>query len=298
MRRTIWGHESNVVQPATLWSRMSNSAQMRTTAQTDPNCAKKIKGDMPAFNVIRYYSYEGVDEDAASEVCASWVDATLILTVHVKSDSIHVAVKVAKFHGSDPNILARALAIKTHAMYGSGRKEVVRHKKTLDDYGAYGSTFINQANSDRPAFVIHEGSPDSSDAALLHHYCAMSLPNEHAMQQTLLAKCKTSRMAACFTHVASVALQVDIIPSLITGDPDKCPSFFTALLDIGAELFEDKLFPQETKILGAPELAQIRQEIDDLVHSVHTPTVTYELPSVNFHVQHRETASDSEEDDN
>ena len=103
-------------------------------------------------------------------------------------------------------------------------------------------------------------------------------------------------MAACFTHVASVALQVDIIPSLITGDPDKCASFFTALHDMKAELFGDQLLPEESRILGAPQLAQLRTMVYDLVQSVHGPAVPYEVPAAHFRVQHREMSSDSEEE--
>jgi hypothetical protein len=218
------------------------------------------------------------------------------VTVRVQSDMINVAVKVARFHRTDPNLLARALAMKTHAVYGSGGLEVARHKKRHEDYGEYGMTFIAQCRSDRPAFVIKEESDDSSRPDLLHLYCAMGLPDEHALQQTLLARCKNSMMAACFTHVASVALNLDIEETLITGDPDRCPSFLDALIQIGATVPDAMRIPQDTAFLTADHLHTMKETVEQLASSVHTATAHSELPLMQLHVSDRDAASESEVD--
>ena len=168
-----WGQRSSVQRPATLWSHMSDSAAVRNTALTDPNCGRKMQSELPTFDVVQYYTSVGFDEAAADAMCALWAPYTLILTVHVNSNSIDVAVKVATFDTYDANFLTRALALKTHKMYGSGKLDIVPRKKRLDDSGEYGDNFFAEWNADRPAFVIIEKSHDRPPREVLHHSCTL-----------------------------------------------------------------------------------------------------------------------------
>jgi len=191
-----WWRESFVPRPVSLWYHMGDSDSVRTTALTNVNCSETMDNATPAINVIQFYNFTGATDADAEHVCTTWKDKALILAVRVQSSSVNVAVKVAKFNGSDSNLLARALAKQTHTWYGSGTLDVVRHKKSLEDYGEYGTTYLAESNADRPAFVIKEIQDGGRSSHLLHCYGAMQQPNEHALQQTLLARCKNPLMAA------------------------------------------------------------------------------------------------------
>ena len=127
----------------------------------------------------------------------------------------------------------------------------------------------------------------------------MLLPHENTMQQTRLARCKNSRVAACFAHVASLALHVDINAHLITGDPDKCPSFLADLVDldrVGANVPNAMRIPQADAFLTEPELEKLRQEIENMDPCVQTPSEMRRLPLLQLHVREEDTASVSEAD--
>ena len=102
-------------------------------------------------------------------------------------------------------------------------------------------------------------------------------------------------MAACFTCVASVALQVDINETLFTGNPDKCPAFLADLVEIGASIPSDMRIPQQKEFLTQPEMDDIRLKIHDLVPDMQPPTVMRDLPLLGQHVIYIEPASDSED---
>ena len=103
-------------------------------------------------------------------------------------------------------------------------------------------------------------------------------------------------MAACFTHVASVALHVDINASLITGDPNKCPSFLADLVKFGATVPNEMRIPQAKAFLTKPKLEEIRQNIENMVSCVHTPRGMRRLPLLQFDVRDIDTASASDDD--
>ena len=102
-------------------------------------------------------------------------------------------------------------------------------------------------------------------------------------------------MAACFTHVASVALQVDIDDTFITGHPDNCPAFLAALLHIGACIPSDMRIPQQKAFLTRPQMDDISLKMYDLLPDMQPPTVMRDLPLLGQHVIYIEPASDSED---
>ena len=118
--------------------------------------------------MVPYYTYVGFHAAAADAVCASWMAYAPLLTVRIKSNSIAVAVIVPTSNTSHPNFLSRALALKTHKVYGSGSLDIVRHKQKSEDHGEYDNTFIAACNAERPAFIIKEKAHASLPDEMFH----------------------------------------------------------------------------------------------------------------------------------
>ena len=82
------------------------------------------------------------------------------------------------------------------------RKNVVWHKR--DEQEVRGVKYVTaHCASNRPAFVVLTGdSVTETENEILHMYCAMSLPEAHNLQQTVLARISSLALAAALVKAA------------------------------------------------------------------------------------------------
>lgn len=140
--------------------------------------------------------------DACSLYVHSDTDCLLTLPVMTK-------VYVKNSAGHDVNFLLRTLALDTFADFENtrlyqeqiGLKRIVslavlRHKKEEIHIGDH-CMVLAHCRSDRPAFVIRSRADhDLKWTEIMHLYAAMGLPQQHWLQQSLLARCYLSHSVA------------------------------------------------------------------------------------------------------
>ena len=98
-------------------------------------------------------------------------------------------------------------------------------------------------------------------------------------------------MAACFTLVASRALNLDIEQTLITGDPVQCPAFLAALLHIGAVEKDTMKIPQDKAFLSKAAVQIIKKSVEHNADELMAPNVRGPLPRLQVHTPDADTST-------
>ena len=102
-------------------------------------------------------------------------------------------------------------------------------------------------------------------------------------------------MAACFAHVASRALNLDIDATLITGDPVQCPAFLAALLHLGAVEKDTMKIPQDKAFLSNAAVQTIKTNMEHNSDHLLAPNVRGPLPRLQPHAPDADTDSSSQD---
>ena len=100
-------------------------------------------------------------------------------------------------------------------------------------------------------------------------------------------------MAACFTHIASRALNLDIHENLIAGDPVQCPPFLEALLKMGAVAPDTMKIPQDNTFLTDADLQTVKDSVEYMADQLLVPHVSAPLPSLQMHAPDSDSESPS-----
>ena len=98
-------------------------------------------------------------------------------------------------------------------------------------------------------------------------------------------------MAACFAHVASRALNLDIDATLITGDPLQCPAFLAALLQIRAVAPDTMKIPQDKTFLTKAVLQEFKVCMEYNAAQLLAPNVRGILPRLQVHTPDADTST-------
>ena len=98
-------------------------------------------------------------------------------------------------------------------------------------------------------------------------------------------------MAACFAHVASRALNLDIDATLITGDPLQCPAFLAALLQIPAVAPDTMKIPQDKTFLTKAVLQEFKVCMEYNTVQLLAPNVIGPLPRLQVQARDADTST-------
>ena len=100
-------------------------------------------------------------------------------------------------------------------------------------------------------------------------------------------------MAACFTHIASQALNLIIYDSFIAGDSVQCPPFLEALLEVGAVAPDTMTIPQDNAFLTSEELQTFKVDVEGMAEKLMVPHVSPPLPRLQKHAPDSDSDSPS-----
>ena len=101
-------------------------------------------------------------------------------------------------------------------------------------------------------------------------------------------------MAACFTHIASRALNLRIYDDFIPGDPVQCPPFLEALVEVGAVAPDMMMIIGKNKeFLTSEELQTFKVDVEGMAEKLMVPHVSPPLPRLQKHAPDSDSDSPS-----